>query len=1613
VSALVILLGASSPAQACDPPELTWAKRAGGGGFENAEAVARAGDGWVVCGSYGSVATFGAGEANQAQLASTGARDAFVAAYGPDGALRWARTTSGSPSHWADGMGVAANSSGQIFVTGIFSGSVTFGSVELVSQGLYDSFVASYDANGALLWARHVTGPGAEDATSVCVLGTGSIVVAGRFDQTATFHGSTSTWTVASAGQHDAFYAVFTTDGALSLARGEGGAGDEAASEVIASADGSSFAIAGQMIGATTFGLGHGTTTTFNSSVWSAFVSSYTPTGTLRWVKRVSHSGGGGGSFARGLTTLGDGSVVATGQVSGSATFGPGEANETMLAVSTGTPNVFLARYGPDGQLAWARRDGGGSFAYGWSVSTAAGDDLLVAGGFEGSPAFGEGGPRAATLASNGGRDGFVARYSAGGSFLWAQRVGGTQVDEARGVASTGTGEAVLLGTFNGSVLFDSEGGPGTTGLTSAGGSDVFLARYVADATGVQWARATTGGNARAQAVGSMADGSSVVTGVFFGTVVFGAGEISETTLTTADRGAFIARYAADGALLWARAVTGSSWVTGYGISGHADGSLVVVGDFLGSAVFGPGEISETTLASPANGVAAFVARYRADGTFVWARATGSSVNVHASGVAVYADGSSIVTGNFSGAAVFGTGETGEVTLMSPAYEAAFVARYSADGVLAWARPAVGSWHVFSSGVAGYADGSSVVTGRFLGTAVFGAAETAEATLVSTTISAFIARYAADGSLLWARVVSAASAFGLGVAGHPDGSSVVTGGFSGTAVIGSGEAGETTLAAPQGTGASFIARHAPDGTLLWARALTSRQQVEAFGVAAHPDGSSVVVGRFDTTVVFRVGEQTETTLSSHNNYGMFVAMYGTDGELIWARAATGTGGVDGRGVATHADRSSVVAGVYWGSAALGSGEAGEIELQGAGAFIARYAGYVSLDGPGSVVVECAGDDATEVVFDLQVAGCTDDASLMVTDVTHGRTLFSGPVISGARTMGPHVFPDGVSIVEAEIRQGATRVAFDSFTVQIADTTTPLLEGCEPATLELQGPLTTLFKSMLGIKATDGCDPAPTVTFGPAAVPLGTTDVLVTAEDATGNATTCTIAVTIVDTTPPVFDVAPVDIDRECVSGSVIVNFDILATDLSGSVALECTDETARTVDPAGTTFDDGVHTVTCFATDGSGNSAIWSFTITVSDNTAPAILVPDDITVTNEPGESFAFVNFSVAATDNCDLSVPIVCTTPFGEVQSGDAFPVGLAVVICTARDVAGNEATAAFQILVRDVEPPVLTCPAAVELHTDTVGTPLAVAPQDLGATATDNWDPAPVVFCAPAIVPVGTTAVTVTARDADGNEITCTVDVTVLLTGQETTQTGTDVVVAPETQLPDGSTATVTVSFDQVSGGGVTTVTTSDAGQPLPNGFKLGNPPIYYDVSTTAQFGGTAELCFTWQEGQIANESNARLFHLEGGSWVDVTTSVDTANNIICGAVTSLSPFAIVEQSYTFGGILQPIADDGSSIFKRGRVVPVKVQLFNPDGTDAADAVVRLKLVKISNSVLGTVEEEIDPATVGSANTDNLFRYDAGGRQFIYNLATSGLTAGTYRLEIVPDDGSRYTMRISVRD
>lgn len=228
-----------------------------------------------------------------------------------------------------------------------------------------------------------------------------------------------------------------------------------------------------------------------------------------------------------------------------------------------------------------------------------------------------------------------------------------------------------------------------------------------------------------------------------------------------------------------------------------------------------------------------------------------------------------------------------------------------------------------------------------------------------------------------------------------------------------------------------------------------------------------------------------------------------------------------------------------------------------------------------------------------------------------------------------------------------------------------------------------------------------------------------------------------------------------------------------------------------------------------------------------------------------------------------------------------------------------------------------------------------------------------------------------------------------------------------MPDGSPTTVQLTFESVESTGTTTVTTSNTpsgGAPgEPADFEIGNPPVYYDVSTTADFSGSVTLCFSWQQGQFNNEANIKLFHFENGDWINVTTSLDTVDNRVCGQVTSLSPFGIFETSYTFAGFFAPVDNPPiRNSVKAGSAVPVK---FSPNGDEGLAIMysgypLSQPMACTSGTPSATVEETL---TAGASSLS----YDASSDTYIYVWKTNKSWAKTCRrLTVKLSDGSEHT-------
>jgi predicted regulator of Ras-like GTPase activity (Roadblock/LC7/MglB family) len=473
-------VGSAARAQA-----LQWATQAGGESSDAGSDIATTerGDSYVT-GSFEDTATFGQGEPNQTILTAAGDADLFVAKYDSDGALVWAIHAGGTGSG-VGGSGIATTELGDSYVTGSFYGTITFGQGEpnettLTAAGLFwDIFVARYDPDGALLWATRAGSADSSDVGGgVSIIRGGDGYVTGYFQGTATFGQGEPNETTLTSASNDIFVAKYDPDGALAWATQTVGDGSGASGRGIATTNRGDSYVTGGFGGTVIFGQGEPNETTLTSAQGNIFVAKYDRDGALLWATQA----GGGAAPGEGGTDIATndlGDSYVTGHISDSATFGRGEPNETTLTSAQG--NIFVAKYDRDGALLWATQPVGGSrHCFGYGIATTEHGDSYVTGVFDHTETFGQGEPNETTLSTlteNGYTESmFLAKYDRDGALLWATQA--AQNDSpGLAVSTTRRGDGYVTGDFRGTAIFG-QGEPNETTLTSAGGQDIFVAKY-------------------------------------------------------------------------------------------------------------------------------------------------------------------------------------------------------------------------------------------------------------------------------------------------------------------------------------------------------------------------------------------------------------------------------------------------------------------------------------------------------------------------------------------------------------------------------------------------------------------------------------------------------------------------------------------------------------------------------------------------------------------------------------------------------------------------------------------------------------------------------------------------------------------------------------------------------------------------------------------------------------------------------------------------------------------------------------------------------------------------------------------------------------------------------
>lgn len=469
---LTLTLAANLVAEA---PNFRWSKRVGGEHFDYGTAIAvdRFGNTFVT-GYFRDQAFFG-----KHTVEGKGEADIFIAKLDRVGTVVWVRQIGGTADDYA--RSVAIDEAGNVYITGMFqSQNIDFGDGRMIEK-TSDSeiFVAKYDAQSNLVWARTAgSGPGGS-GNDVALDLEGNVYVTGYFYGAGVFQDLT----LQNAGYVDIFVARYDNAGNLVWVRQMGGPSDDMASSIRVDEQGSIY-IAGAF--SETMRISERVKLR-SEGLFDAFLIKLDSEGRTAWA--VSE-GGYMNDVAFDLALDPAGNILLTGGYAGSESF----ASEYRMhaayrkprrrytrayfggkrLTSKGGSDVFVAKYNPAGRMVWVQSIGGnkaGSAEAGYGIAVDARGHAHVTGTFAGRVQFGNN-----TLISRGIGDLFVTELDRDGRVLWARQAGsvygepniGYGIDVDRG------GNSYVTGFFQGNVSF----GDGI--VKSYGDSDIFVAKVTA-----------------------------------------------------------------------------------------------------------------------------------------------------------------------------------------------------------------------------------------------------------------------------------------------------------------------------------------------------------------------------------------------------------------------------------------------------------------------------------------------------------------------------------------------------------------------------------------------------------------------------------------------------------------------------------------------------------------------------------------------------------------------------------------------------------------------------------------------------------------------------------------------------------------------------------------------------------------------------------------------------------------------------------------------------------------------------------------------------------------------------------------------------------------------------
>lgn len=364
-----------------------------------------------------------------------------------------------------------------------------------------------------------------------------------------------------------------------------------------------------------------------------------------------------------------------------------------------------------------------------------------------------------------------------------------------------------------------------------------------------------------------------IATGMHFDNGTFGS-----TTITGFGyQDAFVAKYDSTGTLMWVKGIGGADQDWGYAVATDASDNIFVTGSYqMGTLHF---TATDSLAISSSSAKNVFIAKYDANGNFLWAR-NGSASYSSGTSIATDASGNAIISGFYNGSANFSSNAlTGGATNL-------FFVKYSPTGTVLWAKSGTSSSLCYTNALKCDAAGNIYATGKISQNITFG----------SSTFThqggddMYTAKFNSNGDVQWLQL-EGKTLLASTTSNNFDCGNGIDVDNSGNVYV-AGSLLDTFISASFYQSAAIV-KYNNAGTKQWLYKYGNNNGIDVFnGLSLDAAGNPYAFGTYSGALT--IGS---SVLPAATDHDVFVAKFNTAGNCLGTIAVgTGNGDDDGNGI---------------------------------------------------------------------------------------------------------------------------------------------------------------------------------------------------------------------------------------------------------------------------------------------------------------------------------------------------------------------------------------------------------------------------------------------------------------------------------------------------------------------------------------------------------------------------------------------------------------------------------------------------------------------------------------------------------------------------------------------